>query len=325
MNGKNILASIAFLMLCTIGQSQPFTFVITDGLPDGNLKERIEENASKLLTALNEAYDKNSSSIHYPEDIIHDSASNNIGVLWKQFHYHTEKANKYATYCAKLDGTEDIYILRNIGMIITPVEGVVYRGEKRREVSIYCDKTGMIVDFDFSLGINEYENIIKKGEEVGDLDKRMRIVNWCNYLAEAYCEKDISFIEDVFNDDALILVGNVKTKRIRTNDRIVIKKESTYKQYSKEKYIRHLKEVFERNGYVNVKFEDLEIKRDGYNPNYYGVTLKQKYRSTTYSDEGILFLVWDFTDEEHPKIQVRVWQKEEQERFSTADFKLPSR
>ena len=27
-----------------------------------------------------------------------------------------------------------------------------------------------------------------------------------------------------------------------------------------------------------------------------------------YSDEGYLFLVWDFSDEENPKIHVRTWQ-----------------
>lgn len=43
----------------------------------------------------------------------------------------------------------------------------------------------------------------------------------------------------------------------------------------------------------------------------YGVTLHQKYTSTTYSDDGHLFLLWDFTDENHPKIHVRVWQEQD--------------
>ena len=36
--------------------------------------------------------------------------------------------------------------------------------------------------------------------------------------------------------------------------------------------------------------------------------LHQLYSSSTYSDDGYLFLLWDFRDEENPKIHVRTWQ-----------------
>ena len=40
----------------------------------------------------------------------------------------------------------------------------------------------------------------------------------------------------------------------------------------------------------------------------YGVTLRQKYSSDLYSDDGYLFLLWDFRDEATPLIHVRTWQ-----------------
>lgn len=151
----------------------------------------------------------------------------------------------------------------------------------------------------------------------------MQIIECCEYLQQAYCDKDIKFIDDVFSEDALILVGKLITVRKRINDRVVLKKESTYKQLSKKEYISNLQSTFNRNGYVIVKFDDFQVVRHGTNPNFYGVTLKQTWRSTTYKDEGILFLIWDFTDENNPKINVRVWQHPEQDRFELGDFEIP--
>ena len=65
--------------------------------------------------------------------------------------------------------------------------------------------------------------------------------------------------------------------------------------------------------------------RHGAKPNFYGVTLVQHWNSSTYSDKGILFLVWDCTDEDQPKIHVRTWQPmetPENEVFTLSDIKL---
>jgi hypothetical protein len=43
-------------------------------------------------------------------------------------------------------------------------------------------------------------------------------------------------------------------------------------------------------------------------PGIYGVSLRQRYTSDRYSDEGYLFLLWDFRNEAEPKIHVRTWQ-----------------
>ncbi len=40
----------------------------------------------------------------------------------------------------------------------------------------------------------------------------------------------------------------------------------------------------------------------------YGVTLRQKYSCDQYSDDGYLFLLWDFRDASMPLIHVRTWQ-----------------
>lgn len=324
MTRKIFLTIATCLFLSAAGLSQNVTYVLTDGISESRLKTQMEYNISRLLTAINNACDQESREINYSGISITDDVTNAIGTYWKQFRFKTEKS-RYASFCVRLSGTEVIYHQGNIGVNVIPVAGNNYSGSLRREISIYLDNNGKIVDFAFSDEKFEYEQVRKKGEELKDLDKRMQIIEWCQYLQQAYCDKDTNFISDVFSDDALILVGKVTTKRVRENDHIVIRKESSYKQYSKNEYINHLKGTFKKNGYVNVKFDDFEVKRHFKNPNFYAVTLKQVWRSSTYSDTGILFLIWDFTNEDKPKIHVRVWQHLEQERFKVGDFDIPDK
>lgn len=81
--------------------------------------------------------------------------------------------------------------------------------------------------------------------------------------------------------------------------------------------------MFRNNKYINVKFSDYKIVRHGAKPNYYGVTLKQDWATSSYKDQGIVFLVWDFTNEDAPKIHVRTWQPLTEQAFALGDFKLP--
>ena len=66
------------------------------------------------------------------------------------------------------------------------------------------------------------------------------------------------------------------------------------------------------------------------NPNFYGVTLLQGWTSGKYHDDGYLFLLWDFTNEDAPQIHVRTWQPDKiggkplpkDEVFSLSDFDI---
>ena len=52
----------------------------------------------------------------------------------------------------------------------------------------------------------------------------------------------------------------------------------------------------------------IPARHRGILPYIYGVTLRQRYSSDRYSDDGYLFLLWDFTDKSMPVIHVRTWQ-----------------
>ena len=63
---------------------------------------------------------------------------------------------------------------------------------------------------------------------------------------------------------------------------------------------------------------------------FYVVTLRQRYVSDNYSDDGWLFLSWDFTDPNKPLVHVRTWQPHKtpngllpkNDVFSVEDFEL---
>ena len=103
-----------------------------------------------------------------------------------------------------------------------------------------------------------------------------------------------------------------------------------YEKHTKQEYINRLRGIFARNSYIKVSFDEIKVMMHPVNENYYGVTLHQGYKSSTYSDDGYLFLLWDFTDEQAPQIHVRTWQPDmlngsrlpEDEIFSLADFDI---
>ena len=167
----------------------------------------------------------------------------------------------------------------------------------------------------------------KDNKEVTDLRRRQLILDYVEQFRTSYNTKDIQFLEQVFSDDALIITGKVisqKKDNMKLPDKII------YKKQTKQEYLTNLRRVFANNSYIKVTFDDIKVKRHSTNPNFYGVTLHQGYTSSNYHDDGYLFLLWDFTDEDHPQIHVRTWQPDQinggripdDEIFSLNDFDI---
>ena len=83
-----------------------------------------------------------------------------------------------------------------------------------------------------------------------------------------------------------------------------------YAEAAKEDYLARLEKVFQTNRKINVRFTDFRIMRHPSTDGIYGVQLRQRYQADRYSDDGYLFLLWDFRNPERPLIHVRTWQPE---------------
>lgn len=302
-------------------------FEFSDGI-DGSVKATMEQNTARLLTAINRAESRNA-DINYSGVGIDNLASQSIGMMWNNVHFRVVD-DDIVEHCLRVKSSSGAvigYQVRNIAVEMKPLDNS-YMGDRNQEVCINYDRTGKISDFNITMGMQQYLRIIKEGEKLNDMDRRMQILHWVEQFRNAYCQKDINFMENVFSDDALIVTGKV-VKRQPTDMKPL---NVQYTTQGKKQYLEGLRKVFRNNSYINVKFDDIEIVRHGAKPNYYGVTLKQGWFTkglkgeNGYSDEGIVFIVWDFTDEFQPKIMVRTWQPLEEEAngniFTLNNFKL---
>lgn len=298
------------------------TFEISGGL-DANpsLRAKIEYQVSALLTAINRAAGSGS-VVNFSGIDIDDMASFTIAQTWNNARFRTYD-DEIVTDALRLSsgGRLKGYECRNIEVEMIPVDDA-YKGNKHQEVSLQFNTSGKITDFNFSMSDNQYLQIFREGERLDDLDRRLQILHFVEQFRTAYNTKDIHFLDAIFSDDALIITGKVIR---RINSDVQPRPEIQYTKQSKQQYIANLRRVFARNAYLNILFDDIKIMRHGAKPNFYGVTLVQRWNSSTYSDKGILFLVWDCTDEDQPKIHVRTWQPmetPENEVFTLSDIKL---
>lgn len=141
-----------------------------------------------------------------------------------------------------------------------------------------------------------------------DAENRRMILNYVEHLRTSYTTKDIDFLEQLFSEEALIIVGKVIRNAPKREGQYLLQEQVQYNVKSKRAYLDRLKILFKRNKEIKLKFSDFKIMRHPTQDGIYGVTLRQGYSSDLYSDDGYLFLLWDFRDEASPLIHVRTWQ-----------------
>lgn len=322
---------IAIIMLCAgyVAKSSAFDFRLSPSSTatlNAQVKTQIENNVSNLFAAINQAA-ATSNDINFNGVGVTPNAKYSIAMTWENVHYSTCQ-DDYVGNLLKEKGSNGkvrSYQVRGIQVDMKPLDDT-YKGPSSQELVIDFNLDGSISDFNFAMENTQYQALLRDGTRLGDTANRMQIIGWCEKLCNAYCQKDMRMLDDLFSDDALIITGRVVTDRRRSDVALANTQRVEYLKQTKQQYLSRLKHVFDRQsreGYVNVKFDDYRVVRHASKPNYYGVTLRQEWHTKGYSDEGIVFLVWDFNDEDHPKIHVRTWQPLEDKAFSLGDFKLP--
>ena len=283
----------------------------------------MENNLSRVLTEINSAQHE-SRPLNLNGMPMNDFAKNGLRMLWANIYFYCD--DEYVV--DRLWNFTNGFMARSIPVIITP-EGEDFGSGFFQEAVVEFDRNGTITDFRFAMDAAVGESMEQGGDAV-DLERRMQILAYCDRFRTAYNTKDIDFLEQVFSDDALIITGKVVTAR---QGDMALKTNITYKKYDKTQYLNNLRRAFARNKWIEVKFSQIgehgegdgerAVTRSTENPNIYGVRLHQEWNSSTYSDKGYVFLLWDFTDEEHPVIHVRTWQPEMtplDEIFTSDDF-----
>jgi hypothetical protein len=159
-------------------------------------------------------------------------------------------------------------------------------------------------------------------QERWDEYSKVAIINFLENYKTAYALKRLDYIESIFSDNALIIVGKIVKVAPNVENRFTNKRVELT-QYTKAQYIRQLGTVFRSNEYVNLNFTDINVQKAGKGGEIYGIQLNQGYLSTSYGDIGYLFLLADLNDPNKPIIHVRTWQPEKDPDFgvySLANF-----
>lgn len=145
-------------------------------------------------------------------------------------------------------------------------------------------------------------------------EARLMLVNFLEDYQTAYALKRSDYIESIYSDDALIIVGHVVKKTVIPDRKEfdLSAEEIRLMQYDKNTYMSNLRRTFKSQGYINISFGDTDFTRaqTSSSNEVYGVRLFQEYHSTTYGDNGYLFIMVDLTNDK-PIIHVRAWQPEE--------------
>ena len=300
--------------------------VINDGISDLQLKQRMQKAVSFVMTEINRSYEENQGHLDFPANYMQQEAQSELNQLWQNDRMRCVEEEIVKRVLTTRQG----YQVRGIPLIVNSAQGGDELGYQ--EAVVNFDEQGVITSFYYTINPELYsqlrmDQMSNPKYEVSDIKDRMMILDYVEQFRTSYNTKDINFLEQVFSDDALIITGRVISRK---KDNIALPDKIVYKKQSKQEYLTNLRRTFANNAYIRVTFDDIKVLRHPVNPHFYGVTLHQGYTSSRYHDEGYLFLLWDFTNENQPQIHVRTWQPDQlngsripdDEIFSLNDFDI---
>lgn len=193
----------------------------------------------------------------------------------------------------------------------TVMENVVFR---------FNSNTLKIKSLSFGLGEDARNDILDTNKTWSNRS-RVELIRFLEDYQTAYSLKRADFIESIFSDDALIIVGSKlkksqhQEKEIKLGDPLLYE----YTRKTKEEYISSLRKVFASAEFVNLQLKDNQVLKAA-GKEIYGIQIRQLYASNSYADQGYLFLIVDLRNADRPIIHVRTWQAEKDPDFGLFDM-----
>lgn len=302
------LLTIIVLSLAFCLQSQAYNkvrLVINSGMENGQLKEKMENGVSAVMTEINRTHEKNASRLELPEAYTSKEARQELNMLWSNEHFRCVEEE----IVERLLTTRNGYQIRSIPLIVNAAA----QGEELgyQEAVINFDKNGVITSFYYTINPELYSKLrmtqmSDRRFEVTDIRDRMMILDYVEHFRTSYNQKDLKFLRQVFSDDALIITG--KVIKVRKSEMAPSGNKVIYTTQTKQQYLENLSRAFKSNSYIKVQFDNVVIVEHPTIHGIYGVTVHQKWNTARYSDEGYVFMVWDFRKPDTPQIHVRTWQ-----------------
>lgn len=293
-----------------------------DGIDNATVKAKMERTMSAFLTEVNNAQ-SSKRALNFGGMGLSTNVQSSVSMLWENSPFECTD-EEIMEHCIQ---TGSGYQVRNIPLMMRPTDSS-FNEDEYQEAVFSFDRNGNMESFYLTLSMNLYMNVIKSNKSVTDLRRRQLILDYVEHFRTAYNQKDKELLEAVFSDDALIITGKVIPQRVRDNIQLPARVE--YTRQTKRQYMAKLSQVFAANKHIKVTFDEIRVVMHPTKSEWYGVTLHQGWTSDRYHDDGWLFLLWDFSNEDHPTIHVRTWQPDkiegkklpDEEIFSLDDFNI---
>ena len=323
---KKFLCFVMFIATFLCADAQEVQMTIVEGIQNAKVKNRMEKGISELLSEINRACAQER-DLDLDNIDMALSGKHSLIALWRNLHFLCEDNHIMERCLTSAEG----YVIRNIYTQVNPmVEG--YADEPERALTIRLTKDGQIASLAMAASDAVYGRIMEQGLSVTDLERRTTILSFVENYRSFYDEKDIDAIDRIFSDDAIIITGTVPMQKSVNSDKQTWREQIKYKVQTKPQYMSSLQNTFNNNEYIKVTFSDVEVVRHPANPNYYGVTLHQHWKSSRYEDDGYLLLIWEFHDGQDPIIHYRTWQPDrigskkisKDEIINIMDFNIPA-
>ena len=306
-------AVFALLFVTLPAHAVDVTLTVDEHVDRPSALAAAQSNLAAVLTEINRAQ-KAKESVSVKNLRMDEFAKKSLARLWAVTPFYCDDEEVVERCWVFKNGT---MMVSHIPLIITPEDENFGLGTYQEAV-VEFDTEGQLIDFRFALDAQTAESMERCGTVV-DKEKQMIILQYVERFRTAYNQKDISTIEKMFSDDALIITGRVVMAKPQGDQGAQFKVE--YNKQNKQQYISNLRRAFLRNKWIDVKFSQIgENGEDGgcagitqstKDKTKYGVRLRQSWKSSNYSDEGYLFLLWEFPEDGgDPIIHVRTWQPE---------------
>lgn len=174
---------------------------------------------------------------------------------------------------------------------------------------------GRLEDVNFGIMDELYREFVEEGKALDDWEQRQVMIKFMERYRTAYLTRNMAMLDSLFADDAVIIIGRIM-KKSGPSDAYAYKRISEDQpdfqtiRYTKEQYLKNQRITFKNQADIFVGYNSFKMLRKNNQPGVYGISMRQNYASTTYADEGYLFLLVDFNGA-YPQIYVRSWQPKE--------------
>lgn len=309
-NRLGVILLCLFMFLQANAQDHPrFTFNTNSktnksSVPVETIK-KMERNVEAVFSEINSKYRTDDTVLNISSTNATKDGIECIRALWKTSHFRCTETNN-AIDCV-LERGRDGYQIRNIHVFFASGSSPE---DQYQDIVIDFDLDGKICNLYEAIEEVQYQKIFENSESVTDSRYREMIANFVESFRSAYNRKDLAFLEAVYSDDALIITGTelVRMKYDEETRKSYTEREYRYRVESKDDYINRLNDnIFKYNKVIDIKFEIQPPVKHKDKP-IYGVMIKQYWHSSSYDDEGWLFLIIDYEDVNAPCIHVRTWQ-----------------